>query len=250
MRNFKLLKGTPLSYTATYNLMAFDHFLNVPSGLGFDMEYTALRSGEVFVETSGHQAQKTISGELVFRSYEDYSDFINFIGDNSQLTLCYKPHAEWWNIAVKVANISKGEKDTNGRLICAITFIAFSTWYKYSSYAAAAIIPVVNSGVPSPFRLRVTGAASSFSWDVTQDGRVIARGIWRGTLAANQYLEINTDPREMGINIYTNEGVFVSNEYQHCDFSTERFFYVPSGASTFNVSKAASLMVVEYAYSV
>lgn len=69
IRKFKLVKGAD-----EYDLNAFEHFLHVPEGLGFDMTYTFFRSGESFIETDGYQSQKEISGEIVFRDYSEYTD--------------------------------------------------------------------------------------------------------------------------------------------------------------------------------
>lgn len=238
MRKFKLIKGN-----AEYDLMSFQHFFNAPDGLGFDINYSFLRSGESFIETESSQAQKTISGEIVFNGYDKYNEFIEFIGDNEKLILGYMPEDTWHYIPVKIASISKGEKDATRSLICQVQFIAFGTWYTMLNYTGNTIT-IQNGSIPSPFRIEVSGSLSTFTWAVGS-----LSGKWNGALASSQKLIIDSNPETMEIAIYQN-GAFVSNEYINCDFNTERLFFIPSGNQTMTLSKSANVEVKKYAYSI
>lgn len=238
IRKFKLVKGAD-----EYDLNAFEHFLHVPEGLGFDMTYTFLRSGESFIETDGYQSQKEITGEIVFRDYSEYTDFIEYIGDNDQLKFGYYVNAAWNYINAKVASIGKSEIGTNGVLICPVTFIAFGTWYTPLTYTGTSI-SIQNGSIPSPIRIEVDGALATFTWSI--GGKT---GTWNGTLEAGQTLVIDSNPESIEMAIYQG-GTFVSNEYVNGDFETERFLYAPAGTNTLTVSKTSRVEVNRYAYSV
>lgn len=238
MRKFKLIKGN-----VEYDLMSFQHFLNAPDGLGFDIAFNFLRSGESFIETESSQSQKTISGEIVFANYSKYTEFINFIGDNERMLLGYMPESDWNYIPIKFASVSKGELESTGRLICSVSMIAFGTWYTSLNYSGTSIT-IQNGSIPSPFRIEVSGSASSFTWSIGN-----LSGSWSGTLPSGQKLIIDTNPESMEIAIY-NGTTFISNEYGNCDFNTERFFFVPTGTQTMTLSKSANVEVKKYAYSI
>lgn len=252
MRKFKLIKGS-----VEYDLMSFLHFFNVPAGLGFDMEYEVLRSGESFVETSAHQSQKEITGEMVFSSYDKYKEFIEFIGDNNNITFGYMPSDEWNYIPVKVGSISKGEIDTSKCLICDVTFIAFDTWYKVKTFTGANNYIVNNeSKFPAPFRLKMTATrdVSYLYWANTSldglttynngsvsDVRMIRTG---------QTFVVSSVPTDMQIALYDSSNALVRNMYQQSDFTRARFFNLPVGTSKFVCDEVFTLEVIEYAYSV
>lgn len=238
MRKFKLIKGN-----VEYDLMSFQHFFNAPDGLGFDISFSFLRSGESFIETESSQSQKTISGEIVFGSYAKYSEFINFIGDNEQMLFAYMPEDVWHYLPIKFASVSKTELEASGRLISSVTMIALGTWYSTLNYTGTSIT-IQNGAIPSPFKIEVSGAASSFTWSIGN-----LSGSWTGTLTSGQKLVIDTNPESMQIAIYQG-ATFVSNEYVNCDFETERFFFVPSGTQTMTLSKSANVEVKKYAYSI
>lgn len=253
MRRFKLIKGT-----TEYNLTSFNHFLNAPEGFGFDMEFEVLRSGESFVQTSSHQAQKSISGEIVFSGYDQYSEFIDFIGDNENITLGYMPEEEWNFIPVKVASLSKGELDTTKHLICQVELIAFGTWYKVKSFTGANNYIVNNeSKFPAPYRLKMTATrdVSYMYWaNQTPDGSVIYA---TGSIAdavrpirAGQTLIVSSCPEDMQIALYDSSNVMIRNMYQNSDFTKTRFFNLPVGTSKFVCDEIFTLEVIEYAYSV
>lgn len=238
MRKFKIIKGT-----TEYDLMSFQHFFNVPDGLGFDINFSFLRSGESYIETESSQAQKTISGEIVFSSYDKYTEFINFIGDNEKLTLGYMPESTWHYIPVKLASITKGELDATKHLICQVQFIAFGTWYTLLNYSGTSA-QIQNGAIPSPFRIEVPGAMTTFTWNIGG-----LTGKWSGSVTSGQKLVIDSNPESMEIAIY-NGNTFVSNEYGNCDFTTERLFFVAPGTQSMTLTKSASVEVRKYAYSV
>lgn len=260
IRRFKLEKGTQ-----AYNLMDTKHFFNVPNGLGFDVEYNVLRSGEAFIKTNEKQAQKSIDGELIFINYAEYSAFINFIGDNKGLNLAYSVDngSTWHNIPVSVGNISKGEISDNGRLICQITFIAWGLWYTQKNYIVNTENHNIQNGVvPSPCRIVFQNGTATpidrLEWSSWQDVdgvlTKISSGVWvapyNALLTQGQQLIIDSNPLTMEMARYDENNNYISNEYANGDFTTERFLYIPSGLSTFIANKRCSLGVKSYEFSV
>lgn len=129
MRQFRLINGNG----ETFDLMRKDAFFHAPGGLGFDRDVESMMAGYEFVELRDDLAQKVISGEMVFLGYEQYKEFVSFIGSRP-LRLEYKPLNQWHRIRVKVQRLGKTEISRVGRLICAIDFLAFSTWYNVINY--------------------------------------------------------------------------------------------------------------------
>lgn len=129
MRQFRLINGNG----ETFDLMRKDAFFHAPGGLGFDRDIESMMAGYEFVELRDDLAQKVITGEMVFLGYEQYKEFVSFIGSRP-LRLEYKPLNQWHRIRVKVQRLGKTEISRVGRLICAIDFLAFSTWYNVLNY--------------------------------------------------------------------------------------------------------------------
>ena len=258
MRKFKLIKGTGES-AEEYNLQSFDHFLNVPTGLGFDIEYNVLRSGESFVTADQHQSQKQIDGEMVFSSYQKYVEFIDFIGDNENLTLAYAPDDDWSYIPVKVASLSKGEIETNRALICAVTFLAFGTWYNVLKFTGSQSYTINNtSKFPAPFRLKVRaqGPLNYVYWQATSATGAERYGSGSVSdaihpIQSGQVFVVSSVPEDLQISVYNYDGGDrIRNMYQQSNSDLERFFNLPTGISIFNCSNNCELEVIQYAYSV
>lgn len=153
------------------------------------------------------------------------------------------PETAWSYIPVKLASITKGELDATKHLICQVQFIAFGTWYTLLNYSGTSA-QIQNGAIPSPFRIEVPGAMTTFTWNIGG-----LTGKWSGSVTSGQKLVIDSNPESMEIAIY-NGNTFVSNEYGNCDFTTERLFFVAPGTQSMTLTKSASVEVRKYAYSV
>jgi hypothetical protein len=123
-RKFKLINASGQEW----NLMQRNAYFSDPEGLGlgFDTEY--MRIGQIYEQIQSASAQKTVSGNMLFKTYADYRAFADFVSDDP-LRLAYMPQNEWYYLDCFVTGMSKGEKGRNHWLTCPITFTATSMWY-------------------------------------------------------------------------------------------------------------------------
>ena len=239
-----------------FDLMRKDAFLYLPSGLGITMAYTSEAVGYDFIETSEEMAQKTVSGSMNFEGYAQYQEFVRFCA-KSPLKLAYKPLDKWYFIDCKLSRLDKSELEQgSGRLIPAVDFLCFSTWYEsvtvskteldanigkiynykypytYAETAAGSAEVNITGDLPSYCKLNIMGPCINPSWALAQGGKVLMRGKVFADIPAGNKLVVDSSPGSLEIAEYTINGKFVENHYQNSDFSTSRFVILPLGKST------------------
>ena len=249
MRKFKLIN----SAGAEYDLNGLDHFFQSPAGLGITRKYSATNIGDYYIQTDNIMSQKKVSGEIVFKDYQYYSDFVSFIGDGN-LTLCYCPIAPtWYYLDCAISKLNKTELEV-GRLFCSIDFTGFGPWYGSTklrktnttdtagktypytySYtyvdASRGTIRYTNTGrVPAPCKIKIYGPCENPHWVLSQGGQDISTGDITLELLQGETLVIDSNTPTMEIAKYTDNGII--DVYQYSDFDTERFIYLPPGDST------------------
>ncbi|AVI94111.1 hypothetical protein [Oenococcus oeni] len=97
----------------------------------------------------------------------------------------------------------------------------------------------------SPCVITIDGAATNPSWEVVQDGNVVATDKFNITLADNQKLVVSSDPDDQYARIYNPDGSYVDvSQYQ--DYSQTNFVLIPEGESTiiFNVGEDVQVNIV------
>lgn len=265
-RQFKLIN----SVGAEYDLCHLDHALYSPDGLGFSKSYDSVQVGAAFALAEERLNQQTITGEMVFKGYENYSEFRDFISDG-KLTLAYQPRNDdtWYYRSCWVKELKKGDiSPTTRRLHCPVDFLCFSQWYE-SAIAERTVdqisensvfpltfpfiftdvnineIKIVNpKASPAPCKIIISGPVSNPRWTLISGGKSIATGAVQITLLAGELLIVDANIETMGI--IKVSGDTETNVYQYSDFSTERFIYAPSGESklVFAHSTSAALGVI------
>lgn len=256
MRKFKLINAN----AEEWDLNDRTAFLQHPDGFGFIRDIQSVAAGFDFIETNDEPVQKNPNGDMVFRTYQRYSEFVQFI-TNTPLVLGYAPADKWFYIDCKVQSLGKGEKDRfYRRLICPINFVAFSTWYDkantfsakissaegkkypytypytYVETAAGSTEIVNSSNVESPCRIHIFGEVVNPSWALIQNGQTVADGKVYATIGAGEKLVVDSSPGKPEIAKYTAENVLVQNLYQDSDFDTTRFILVPVGNTLMSFS--------------
>ena len=252
MRKFKLINANG----DEFDLMRKDAFFHAPDGLGIGKEYEFMRSGTAYEPTELYSAQKTVSGEIVFSSYETYNEFIRFIAYNP-LQLAYMPLTEWAYLDGYIVVLDKSEISENtNRLICAIEFIGTSLWYipreaektgqdvqnaKLYNYTydyqyadeLNGVLRITNlSSEESPVKISIFGQIKNPTWVLSLNGVTQASGAMTGTIEEGHKLVINSKDGELEVCEYDTQNNFIANRYQDCDFDRETFLYAPSGTST------------------
>jgi hypothetical protein len=249
MRRFKLINAIG----AEFDLNCRDSFFQHPDGLGFSRSIQSSRAGYDYIITDDELDQKTPNGEIVFKTYEKYTEFVNFCA-HSPLILCYMPASKWFYLDCRITRLEKSEK-VNRKLICPVDFLALGTWYEskkvfrtqvseetgktypytypytYIETSAGSVV-VNNTGkIDSPCLLHILGAVESPSWSLIRGGTTILTGKVNANIAAGNKLVVNSSPKDLEIAEYTADGAFVRDLYQDSDFSTARFLMIPPGES-------------------
>ena len=253
VRQFRLINKNG----AIYNMTRPDRLLHDPQGLGWGEEVTTERLGMTYYVTDRNERQSTPSGEMVFRTYRAYAEFLSFCQVGG-LILCYKPVNTWYYLPV-VITIDKSEiKPDTDHLVCPVQFTGLSYWrervvaqtrtgeatggkiypytYAYTYGTGRRNVFDFEQTLPSYFTLTIFGPATNPSYVVTQDGQTINSGKINATIQAGHKLVINTDPNEMEIAEYTSGGEYVANQYGNSDFTTARIFELPQGASRMTIT--------------
>lgn len=265
MRYFKLLDASGSEYDLTTTGALFSS----PSGLGFNKNFDTMNAGYDWLELDNEMEEKVVSGEIVFSGYAEYSNFIAFC--QGTLTLCYKPMNKWYYITCKLSRIDKGEIDFKSRrLICAVDFLCFSTWYEsvtvnrvQTSTATGKVYPYdydyvyleisagsveINNtgGIASPCKIHILGAVENPSWALVQDGVTIASGKITATIASGKKLVVDSSPATLEIAEYTTGGVYSKTLYDKSDFSTDRFITIPVGVSTLSFTHDGATAITAF----
>lgn len=251
MREFKLINDLGQEFS----LMTGAGFFKNPAGLGFDVQIEAQQAGYSYIPVKETMLQKSVTGNMIFATYEDYKTFTEFITAAKSLVLAYKPIDTWYYLDVIVSSLQKGEKTDLWRLNCPITFTALGTWYEAITAKQAqgsgngkeydyeydyvyqdqrlGEVEITGVIIKSPCIVSIFGPVENPSFTLTQNGAQVLTGKVNVTIPAGNKLVINAEPANMEIAEYTVDNTFVADRYANSDFSTERFAFVPAGDSTF-----------------
>ena len=110
-------------------------FLYNISGLGFEKNTEYVKVGSRYITNKEDFVQIPINGELEFdeMTYDEYSNFVDFILQANSLKLIYVPkksaRTEYFR-DVDVTQLVKEEEDDFNVLTCPITMIPKSLWYE------------------------------------------------------------------------------------------------------------------------
>lgn len=99
-----------------------DCFFNSPAGLGYSYNIEYAQIGNDFIQNIRKISQGAINGELIFKKYENYKKFIDFIESATNLKIAYKvPFENGFTEYFKdidVLSVDKGEKRLKWLLNC------------------------------------------------------------------------------------------------------------------------------------
>lgn len=254
VRQFKLINKTG----AEFNLMRLDAYLHNPDGLGFAIESEVRRVDNTFILLDDYIAQAEPSGEIIFKGYEQYEEFVRFVQVGG-CVLGYKPLDVWRYLDVLIS-IGKSEISyENKKLICPVTFTAISEWYEsevvYETYGeppehrkeynytypftymggTGGTIEIHNGLLESYMRIIISGVAENPRWTLTAEDGTEKEGKVNAIIGTGNVLVIDSHPATMEIAEYTASGAYVQDRYGDSDFSTERIFPLPPGDSALAV---------------
>lgn len=174
-------------------------FLNSPTGLGYSYNTEYSQIGDEFIQNIRKLAQGQIGGELIFKSYDNYKNFIDFIESSNFLKFVYKVPFEngltEYFKDIDISNIDKTEISPNGVLVVPATFTVKSLWYEQKNIV-----------------LTVEAQSGEIRWDFVWDSRFVDYSIRnlvfenKGHAEAPIKLEINGYVENPAIQIIDNNG--------------------------------------------
>lgn len=196
-------------------------FLSSPTGLGYSNNIQFIQIENDFIEDIKRIAQGQISGELIFKKYDNFKKFIDFIEGTEDLRLVYKIPLENETIEyykdIDVSTVEKGEIGIDGVLRIPVTFMCKSLWYEakevvynidsvtnelrwdfnwnpaFTSYDNRNIIFENKGHTNAPFKLELNGEIISPKIIIFEDEKEIERLDLTGlTINAGEKLIYNT----------------------------------------------------------
>lgn len=273
MRRFKLTNAAG----QTFDLMRKDAFLHEPDGLGFSRSVSSLLSGESWLVTENDPEQPQPTGEIVFKGYEQYQEFMAFISFGG-LYFWYAPLDKWYSAPCIAINLGKSEIEQGTlRLICPITFLLESSWtrkeqiaaesqsgskiypytypYIYGSQYGGSYVVQNDTSRDAALKLTIFGPVENPRWSVV-NGNTVQRGKVNAVLTMGHKIVVDSSDGALELAEYTNENEFVKDLYADGDFSTVRFVKALPGQNIISFEQDGSgdigtaVEVIFYAESV
>lgn len=128
MRKFYLINELNIRYDLQN--IETSAFIADPSGLGYSTSISYVRIGNSFLEESRNLNQNTFEGDIYFKDYAKYQEFIFFVEQAKQLRLIYKPLDVEYFRDVDFSSITKTELESrSGYLICPIKLMCKGLYY-------------------------------------------------------------------------------------------------------------------------
>lgn len=93
-----------------------------------------------------------------------------------------------------------------------------------------------NSGLASPVLMVIPGPIVNPKWFHYLNGSLISDGACNVSVSEDQYLIISSFEDEFSIKVYSNDGSFLSDVYQQCDFSKDLFIFLRYGNNLIQIS--------------
>ena len=113
-----------------YNLKNFVESAIIPSvdGIGYDYSMSYVRVGDTYRRTSKELNQCELSGNVIFKSYRDYQQFVNFIESSEELRVIYKPLDVEYYRSVDFAGVT-GVKQRGSTTECTLKLSCKGLYY-------------------------------------------------------------------------------------------------------------------------
>lgn len=246
MRKFKLFNAVGQSY----DLNDTRSFFHSPEGLGFETENEFERVGNQFLLTEERIKQPEPEGQIRFRDYQSFNDFIKFL-QKKPLKLQYIA-ADTYYLNAVVRRIDKRELELIG-LNVSIKFNGLGLWYKdvvksidemeaigkiypygypylYADSSQGIIKIESDSEIESPIVITIMGPCSNPAYTHYVNGRPVASGKIIYDLPAGHRMQISSKV-PYAIKELDDMGNEVQDLYGKSDFSTERFLLIQNGTN-------------------
>lgn len=251
------------------NLNSPEHFLENPSGLGFNDTVTTLQSGNFFKTTNKTPAQTSFIGAISFvkNPYVNYQSFVDWIHSSNNITLIYAPYAIEYSRRVQIEYVEKTEI-SSGKLSCMFSALYLTPWftkqkisgiftnetvqnkkygykyaYKYTQYSANSIANIyLDAHIDGYIDFIANGALVSPTLELTdENGTTIGKMELDANISSDESLYYSSMPTECYLYKKQADGIIIDLK-NNVDLNNNNWFSVPhhkncvlkfsSGAST------------------
>ncbi|MBP3463789.1 MAG: phage baseplate protein [Clostridia bacterium] len=237
-------------------------FLYNVSGLGYEEDIEYVQVGNTFVPNKKTLKQNQITGDLEFddMSYDEYSDFIDFVLKSSDLKLIYIPkktnRIEYYR-DIDIVQIDKSEEDDYNILTSPITIKCKSLWYtknetiytiepqtgeirwdfawdsRFNDYASRISNYINNGHVEAPILLEIDGFVVNPSIEVYIEGELYQTVTFDTTIEKYEKLLYCSKEEDFYINKQKVDGSIVSLfEADVIKFENDNVVRIPTNRST------------------
>lgn len=234
-------------------------FLNSPTGLGYSYNIEYSQIGDEFIQNIRKITQGQVNGELIFKNYDNYKNFIDFVESAQDLKLVYKvPFEEGFTEYFKdidISSVEKTEKGTDGVLRVPVVFNCKSLWYEakevvytidpvsnelrwdfrwdamFTAYDNRNIIFDNKGHTEAPFKLELDGEVVDPIITILEDDEVVKELNLTGlTIAQGEKFVYNTKDTEQ--TIYKEANGLKTNLFAFLNPNFINFYKLRKGAST------------------
>lgn len=245
-----------------YNLQNEKCFLNSPTGLGFSKNTTYATVGNYFIIDNIQNAQKNITGQLVFMGdyYTNFKEFVDFSKAYKEYKLVYDANGTEYYIDIDIVSLSKSDSQRKGCLICDLSFLSKSLFYKKTenkyhltpsnigsrwdvdfNFMFTDEIPgqvlVDNSGhVPSSFEFEILGPVENPSLEVYEEGILVNDILFTVTIENGESLIFGNKDNNLYVYIKNLSTGDLTNAFETLDINNENFFKLRVGSSLLSFS--------------
>lgn len=234
-------------------------FLSSPEGLGYGYETEYAQIGDNFIPNIRKITQGKIAGELIFKDYDNYKEYVDFIEGASQLKLVYKVpfkngYTEYYK-DVDISEVRKSEKGTDNVLRVPITLNCKSLWYEakdvvitidsisneirwdfdwdsiFTAYDNRNIIFENKGHAEAPFKIELDGEVVDPIITILEDGAEVKKLTLQG-LAINEGEKFIYNTKDTEQQIIKVSGSTTTNLFDFLNPNFINFFKLRKGEST------------------
>ena len=235
-------------------------FYNV-SGLGYEENIEYERVGNTFIPNKKEIKQNQIAGDLEFyeMTYDEYSNFIDFVLNSENLKIIYVPkkknRVEYYR-DIDIVSIPKSEEDEYNILTSSITINCKSLWYeekkaiykiksqgdeikwdfkwdsKFANYDVRKL-PIINQGhVEAPILVEMNGYLQNPAISLYVDGELYQKVKINVEINEFEKLLYGTKENEFYINKQNTDGTLTSLfSLDYIDFYNDNVIRIPQNRS-------------------
>lgn len=251
----------------TFSLMNIENYvlLTDPAGLGYRYNTQYEQVGTSFLENVRRIEQGQIVGIVNTTKYENFKKLIDFIEGSESIRFLYRvPYqtgAKEYYKDVKINELTKTQKNTNGIISETITFDCLGLWYsedetvydvtsggdemrwdyrwdaRYTEYDVRSLAYNNQGHIPAPILVEIDGEVSNPKIEIIRDGETVASIEIPITIGIYEKLLYSSKTGEIFIKKQLADGTETSLfKKQYIDITKNNIFKLPLGVSEVKLS--------------